>query len=123
MTARVAVLETDLEDYFCLEVAKIGGFAEKHVSPGRRGPPDRLVTFPGLPMELVEMKTIGGRLKPWQERDHAFRAKLGQRVRVLWTKRQIDEYITEKRVAISDQVRLPCGHRIDGGMCDIRCNR
>lgn len=96
----VEVLECDVEDYFCLGVASLNGFAEKHVSPGRRGVPDRLVTFPGLPMELVELKTVGGTVKPWQDRDHKFRAKLGQRVRVIWTKRQVDEYITEKRALL-----------------------
>jgi hypothetical protein len=100
MTKRVAIRESKIEDYFCREVEKAGGRVDKFTSPGRRGVPDRLVTWPRggwAKMDLVELKTVGGALDPLQIQDHRERKALGCIVRVIWTKRQVDEYVAYNR--------------------------
>lgn len=93
---RRGVRESLIEKYFVDEVERHGGMCEKFCPRGQRGRPDRIVTWPAYGfarIHFVELKTIGGKLEPWQERDHARRRKLGCRVEVLWTTAQIDEYI------------------------------
>jgi hypothetical protein len=45
-----------IETYFKRRVKEAGGMTEKHVSPGRKGVPDQLVTWQGGVMHLVELK-------------------------------------------------------------------
>jgi hypothetical protein len=88
--------ESKIEAYFVEQVEKCGAICEKFISPGKKFVPDRLVTWPAYGfarIHFVELKTIGGKLEPGQERDHARRRRLGCRVEVLWTKAQIDEYV------------------------------
>jgi hypothetical protein len=95
------ILEGKVEEYLVDQVELYGGRADKFCTPGRRGPPDRLITWPRVgwaKMELVEVKTLDeyGRptsLDPLQVQDHKERAALGCIVRVIWTKAQVDEYI------------------------------
>lgn len=82
-----------IEAYFKRRVKAAGGLAEKHVSPGRRGPPDQLVTWPGGRIHLVELKAPKGRRSDAQIRDHARRAIYGVHVYVLYTKEMINEYV------------------------------
>lgn len=91
---RGSTYEIEIENYFVSQVERCGGMAEKFDQC--KGRPDRLVTWPRsgfATIHFVELKTIGGKLESWQERDHARRRKLGAFVFVLWTKKQIDEYI------------------------------
>lgn len=93
---RRGVREIVVEKYFVDEVERCGGTAEKFTSPGRRGVPDRIVIWPAYGfarIHFVELKTIGGKLDPWQERDIVRRARLGCHVEVIWTKAQVDEYV------------------------------
>lgn len=96
-----SIREEDLEGYFCKQVALAGGLADKFSTPGRAGAPDRIVYWPHLPDELVELKTIGGRLEKsqiiWHRRYEAVTSK---KIPVLWTKRQIDEWIAKRRRAM-----------------------
>jgi uncharacterized OB-fold protein len=97
---RGSISEAALEHYFVEQVEKHGGIAEKFTSPGRRHVPDRIVTWPcyGFArVHFVELKTIGGKLELGQIRDHARRRHLGCHVRVVWTKKQVDEYVAEYR--------------------------
>jgi hypothetical protein len=109
------VRETAVEKYLVEQVEARGGLCEKHVSPGRKGVPDRLVSWPGgysdwriehwpplitrdsshffAMMDLVETKAPLGRLSGPQRRDHARRGALGIPVYVVWTKAHVDEYI------------------------------
>lgn len=85
--------ESTVEKYFVKKVREAGGEAEKFVSPGRRGVPDRVVSLPGGRVDWVELKAPNGRLKPEQERDHERRRAMGHPVWVLFTKEQVDRYI------------------------------
>lgn len=92
---RTGEYESTVELYFVDQVEAHGGMAEK-LTTGRRGPPDRLVTWPAYGfarIHFVELKTIGGKLESWQERDHARRRKLGAHVDVLWTRSMVDNYV------------------------------
>lgn len=83
-------------------VEALDGLCEKIESAGRIGRPDRLCTFMGGIMHLVETKRPkGGRLEPWQERDHERRWLLGVRVHVLWTIEAVDEYLASVRVILN----------------------
>jgi hypothetical protein len=89
------VQESDVETYLVEQVELHGGMCEKF-HPPPKGRPDRIVTWPAYGfarVHFVELKTIGGKLESWQERDHARRRKLGCHVFVIWTKKQVDEYI------------------------------
>lgn len=93
---RSSILESDVEKYFVEQVEKHGGMCEKFTSPGRKGVPDRIVTWSAFGfarIHFVELKTIGGKLESWQERDHYRRRQLNCHVFVIWTKAQVDEYI------------------------------
>jgi hypothetical protein len=88
--------EIKVEEYLLAKVeGPIGGLCEKHTTPGRRGPPDRLVTFPDGVLKLVELKTIGGELSPPQVRDHKRRARCNCKVPVLWTRQQVAQWLIE----------------------------
>jgi VRR-NUC domain len=85
-----------IEAYLKRRVKEAGGMAEKHVSPGRKGVPDQLVTWDSGWMDLVETKAPKGRLSDSQIRDHARRARRGVKVIVLYTKQMVDDYIEMK---------------------------
>jgi len=91
-------LERVIEDYFVSEVERCGGLAPKLVDQGRKGFPDRTAIWPCYAfarVHFVELKTIGGKLESWQERYHDDLRKRNAFVFVLWTKKQIDEYIRD----------------------------
>lgn len=87
--------ESEVEEYLVEQVELHGGMCEKF-NPPPKGRPDRIVTWPTYGfarVHFVELKTIGGKLESWQERDHARRRKLHCHVFVLWTKKQVDDYV------------------------------
>jgi hypothetical protein len=90
--------ESTIEAYLVEQVEKHGGMCEKFVSPGRRGVPDRIVTWPAYGfarVHFVEVKAIGGKLDPAQVRDHARRRKLNCFVQVVWSRMGVDSYVSE----------------------------
>ncbi len=92
------MLEVDVEDHLRTRVDEVGGLCEKHVSPGRIGVPDDLITWPDGVMQLVETKRPKGPVRSAQVRDHQRRLRYGVRVRLIYTKAQVDEYIEAERV-------------------------
>ncbi|MBP8231771.1 MAG: VRR-NUC domain-containing protein [Rhizorhabdus sp.] len=88
--------EAAVEKYLRERVEALGGLCEKFTSPGRRGVPDRLITWPGGRMELVETKSPRGGLRVAQYRDHERRAERGVRVYVLYSKSEVDGYIASQ---------------------------
>lgn len=94
---RGEIKEEAIERYLVEQVEKHGGLCEKFIS-GKRGVPDRIVTWAAsgwARIHFVELKTIGGKLDSAQVRDHERRRKLGCIVRVIWTKRQVDNYVAQ----------------------------
>lgn len=88
--------EGPVEDYLKEQVALHGGLHEKHVSPGRNGVPDQLITW-FRKMDLVETKAPDGVLSGAQERDHARRSARGVKVYVCHTYDQVDEYVQHRK--------------------------
>lgn len=93
------IRETAVETYLREQVESWGGLCEKHVSPGHRGVPDRLITWPtpgyGV-MHLVETKRpTDSKARAEQLRDHARRRKMGVTVRIIYAVAGVDEYIRE----------------------------
>lgn len=87
--------ESNIEKYLRELVEARGGLCEKHVSPGRRGVPDRLITWAGT-MDLVELKAPGKKPRTEQERDHVMRRRRGILVWVLDSKEAVEAYVNER---------------------------
>ena len=102
--------ESKIEKYLRAEVAKLGGWMEKHVSPGTRGPPDNDVMWPRdfihSPIwnewnffefiEFIETKAPDGKLEVLQKRDHKRRRDMGFQVHVIWTMEQAEIYLKSR---------------------------
>lgn len=71
------MLEEKIEAYLVKRVKELGGVAEKFVSPGKSGVPDRIVMLPGGLLLFVECKATGKKAAPAQQRDHDRRRALG----------------------------------------------
>ncbi len=87
-----------VQEHLFEQVEAHGGLCEHFSTPGKTGPPDCIITWPAYGfarIHFIETKTIGGKLESWQERDHKRRRKLGAFVKVLWTKNQVDSYVSE----------------------------
>lgn len=87
------ILEVSVEDYLVEQTEAHGAICEKHVSPGRKGPPDRQVLWDQGIIHFIETKSPDGHVAPWQERDHKRRRQLGFYVEVIWTKPAVDVYV------------------------------
>lgn len=85
--------ESKVEKYLREQVELRGGMCEKFVSPGKRGVPDRLITWPNC-MHLAETKATDGKVNPMQARDHRRRKKYGINVWVLASIGQVDVYLS-----------------------------
>ncbi len=85
--------EAQIERYLVQQCKKHGGIAEKFVSPGNAGVPDRICSFDQGRVYFVEVKAPGGRIQPAQDRDHERRRRMGFAVFVLWSKADVDTFI------------------------------
>jgi hypothetical protein len=86
--------ESEVEQYFKWRVERAGGKSYKFTSPSHRGVADRIACLPNGATWFVELKTKGGRLSELQKIFAADMAKLNQNYTTLWTKEQVDAYIT-----------------------------
>ena len=82
-----------IEAHLVRECRKIGGIAEKFVSPGRRGVPDRICQFQFDLIIFVELKAPGKKPTDEQKEDHRKRRKRGHQVAVLSSKSDVDKFI------------------------------
>lgn len=89
------MLEKDLEARLRLGVKRNGGMLVKMVPAGVAGVPDRLVLWPGGVIELVELKTNSGRLRPIQRVWHDRAAMMGTVVVVLHGPTEVDAYLRD----------------------------
>ncbi len=85
--------ESKIEAYLVDRVKALGGLAWKFVSPGLIGPPDRFVALPGAQMFFVEVKQLGEKPDPWQERRHAELRAVGATVWVVDSIEAVDEVL------------------------------
>jgi hypothetical protein len=92
----MAARENKVERYLDSEIMKLGGITRKWVSPGVNGVPDRIVIVNGL-VWFVEVKTIDGRLSPWQKREIDRLRDHGVSALVVYGVEGVDEFIKEVR--------------------------
>ncbi len=86
--------EKEIEVYFDWAVQRIGGRTWKFTSPGRKGVADRIACLPDGQTWFVELKTKGGRMSELQKLFQSEMALLRQNYACLWTKEQVDGFIT-----------------------------
>ena len=86
--------ESEVERHFVWAVERAGGKTWKFTSPGRKGVADRIACLPDGQTWFVELKTKGGRLSLLQQFFAADMVYLQQNYVCLWTKEQIDAWIT-----------------------------
>lgn len=92
------VREAEIENYLVEQVELRGGLCEKFICPGKKGVPDRIVTWQYPKIDFVECKKPrGGRVEVLQRLDHAARRVCGHLVRVLRTFEDVDAYIDRRR--------------------------
>lgn len=87
--------EKSIEQKFVHTVKVAGGIAPKLVSPGFDGMPDRMVLMPEGRIAFVEVKAPGEKLRPLQLARHRLLRRLGFRVYVLDSGKQITRIIDE----------------------------
>ena len=85
--------EAVIEQYLVKRVRAAGGVAYKFASLSHRGVADRIVCLPGQTW-FVELKTTGGRLSELQKVFREDMLRLGQNYVVLWTKEDVDQWLT-----------------------------
>lgn len=98
--------ETKVERALVAGVEALGGTCEKFTTPGKVGPPDRLISwaqgeyrtladrmYGREGAEFAETKAPDGVLKSWQARDHARRRARGYTVHVLWNLFEVETYL------------------------------
>jgi hypothetical protein len=96
-----------VQEYLREQVTLYGGMSELFTSPGRRGVEDLIVTWPAVGwgrIHFVETKTIGGEVRPDQERVHKERRAFNVFTKIIWTKAQVDQYVRQYGQAPSDLV-------------------
>lgn len=88
------VRETKVEKHLCDSAKELpdDSICEKHVSPGRRGVPDRILLYHGF-VFFIETKAPKGKVKKWQARDHELRRRCGILVVVLHTVEAVDRFM------------------------------
>ena len=87
------LLERDIERYLVRRAIEHGGKAYKWVSPGHVGVADRIVLLPGGVVWFVELKTVKGRLSPWQKVFAAEMRRMGMNYIVIRSKGEVDELL------------------------------
>ena len=88
------VRETSVERHLCERANELPdpSMCEKHISPGRRGCPDRILLYHGF-VFFIELKAPKGKLAIAQRRDHELRRRCGILVVVLHTVEAVDRFM------------------------------
>lgn len=89
------MLEKEIEKQLVVETKRMKGLALKFTSPGFVGVPDRLLLLPGGKLAFVEVKKEGEKPRPIQISRHKLLRKLGFKVYVIDSKKQIKEILNE----------------------------
>ena len=85
--------ESAIEALLVRAVHQTGGRCYKWVSPGNSGVPDRIVILPDSRVIFVELKTETGRTSALQDWQIGTLRGLGQTVRVLHGRREVELFI------------------------------
>lgn len=85
--------ESAIEALLVRAVHQAGGRCYKWVSPGNSGVPDRIVILPDSRVIFVELKTETGRTSALQDWQIGTLRGLGQKVRVLRGRHEVELFI------------------------------
>lgn len=88
-------LESKLERNFYERIRYANGQCIKLYAATVTGIPDRLILMPEGRLWFVELKKEDGRVKPRQKVMHRMLKSMGFKVRILWSKEDIDNFINE----------------------------
>lgn len=92
--------EETIEDRLTVLCVQANALCYKTVWVGRKGCPDREVTWPWGDVDKVELKRpVGGRYEPGQEQAHIEYARRGVPVYLLSTLDEVEEYVIARTVA------------------------
>ena len=90
------LLERDVESYLGRQVVRLGGRCDKFIPDQNNGMPDRIVMLPGGVLIWVETKRGETEdARKLQKMQHLKLRRLGQRVEVIHTKREVDALLSE----------------------------
>lgn len=87
--------ESEIERWLVTQIKDMGGSADKFVSPGNPGVPDRIVIMPGGRIIFVELKTEIGKLSGIQKWQRERYQKLGVEFRVVKGMKAARELVAE----------------------------
>ncbi len=86
--------EHAIEKYLVEQIQARGGFCPKFIDASRKGAPDRIVVTPGNPVHFVELKRPKfGQVEPHQQRYHDKLRACGQKVWVLRSVEEVDDFL------------------------------
>lgn len=91
----IKVRERDVESYLVSHLEAIGIQCVKFSPEHRNGMPDRLILLPDQRCIWAELKTDTGRHEELQKYQRRKLEQSGQRVEVIWTKKDADALINE----------------------------
>ena len=91
----IQIRERDVESYLVNSCERDNLPCIKFASEHRIGMPDRLILLPDQRCIWVELKTKGGHLAEIQKLQHRRLEQAGQRVVVIWTKKDVDRLMRE----------------------------
>ena len=89
------MIEKNIEQALRKSVRNAGGIALKFVSPGFAGVPDRIILMPKSRIAFVEVKAPREKPRPLQLSRHRLLKKLGFKVYVLDSMKDIEKIINE----------------------------
>lgn len=90
------LLERDVESYLGRRVKALGGRCDKFTPDLNNGMPDRIVMLPGGVLIWVETKRCESEdARQLQKMQHLKLRRLGQRVEIIHTKREVDKLLSE----------------------------
>lgn len=87
--------EKQIEARLRRDVRNCGGLALKFISPGRAGVPDRIVLLPGGRIVFAELKALGRKLTPLQQKRKKQLEALGFKVYVIDSYQAVEAFIRE----------------------------
>lgn len=89
------VREREVESYLVSALEKLNLSCLKFDPSNRVGMPDRVVLLPDSKVIWVELKTDNGRLSSIQKLRHMELKRMGQEVKVIWNRVDVDKFTEE----------------------------
>ena len=101
------MLEKEIERYLVRRAIEHGGKAYKWVSPGHVGVADRIVLLPSGVVWFVELKTVKGRLSPWQKLFAADMRRMGLNYIVIRSTEEVDQWMLDQQNTLHTRPTAP----------------